>query len=275
MNNNKKYNIGLDIGTSSVGWAVVEADTQKIIRKGKGKNRKALWGVRLFEEAKTAANRRSFRSTRRRYDRRRQRTKLLQEEFNTEIMKVDSTFFQKLQESKYNEKDSINKKIPITKEEKELIKAYNKKYKTIYQIRKRLIEDPSKEDIRLVYLAIHHIIKYRGNFLYQGENFSISNMNLYEYFDELFESIIKNNPQLNFPSNYKEIIDYKKLEEIILNQSKNDVKEGIKEIFKDLSDNKKFAQELGKIFVGNEANIETLLMLEDLEQRKISFSSTN
>ena len=100
-------------------------------------------------------------------------------------------------------------------------------------------------------------------------------MNLYEYFDELFESIIKNNPQLNFPSNYKEIIDYKKLEEIILNQSKNDVKEGIKEIFKDLSDNKKFAQELGKIFVGNEANIETLLMLEDLEQRKISFSSTN
>ena len=38
----KKYNIGLDIGTSSVGWAVVEADTQKIIKKGrnkKGKNR--------------------------------------------------------------------------------------------------------------------------------------------------------------------------------------------------------------------------------------------
>ena len=31
----KKYNIGLDIGTSSVGWAVVEADTQKIIKKGK------------------------------------------------------------------------------------------------------------------------------------------------------------------------------------------------------------------------------------------------
>ena len=38
----KKYNIGLDIGTTSVGWAVVEADTQKIIRKGKGKNRKAI-----------------------------------------------------------------------------------------------------------------------------------------------------------------------------------------------------------------------------------------
>ena len=40
----KKYNIGLDIGTTSVGWAVVEDGTQKIMRKGK----KALWGVRLF-----------------------------------------------------------------------------------------------------------------------------------------------------------------------------------------------------------------------------------
>lgn len=90
---NKKYNIGLDIGTSSVGWAVVESDTQKIIRKGKGDNRKALWGVRLFEEATTAEGRRNFRSTRRRYDRRRNRIKLLQDEFQDEINQVDETFF--------------------------------------------------------------------------------------------------------------------------------------------------------------------------------------
>lgn len=32
--NTKKYNIGLDIGTNSVGWAIVEPETQKIIRKG-------------------------------------------------------------------------------------------------------------------------------------------------------------------------------------------------------------------------------------------------
>ena len=82
----KKYNIGLDIGTTSVGWAVVEADTQKIIRKGKGKKRKALWGVRLFEEASTAEGRRGFRSTRRRYDRRRNRIKLLQQEFEKIFM---------------------------------------------------------------------------------------------------------------------------------------------------------------------------------------------
>ena len=50
----KEYNIGLDIGTTSVGWSVVETDNQKVMRKGN----KALWGVRLFEEATTAESRR-------------------------------------------------------------------------------------------------------------------------------------------------------------------------------------------------------------------------
>ena len=88
----KKYNIGLDIGTTSVGWAVVEDNNQKIIRKGN----KALWGVRLFDEAQKAENRRGFRSSRRRYDRRRERIRLLQEEFASEINKVDPNFFTKL-----------------------------------------------------------------------------------------------------------------------------------------------------------------------------------
>ena len=35
MDKTKKYNIGLDIGTSSVRWAVVEEGNQKILRKGK------------------------------------------------------------------------------------------------------------------------------------------------------------------------------------------------------------------------------------------------
>ncbi len=85
----KNYNIGLDIGTTSVGWAVVETDNQKVMRKGN----KALWGVRLFEPAETAEKRRMQRSTRRRYDRRRERIKLLQEEFSEEINKVDKKFF--------------------------------------------------------------------------------------------------------------------------------------------------------------------------------------
>ena len=86
------YNIGVDIGNTSVGWAVVESGTQKIIRKGN----KNLWGVRLFNEAETAATRRAFRSTRRRYDRRRYRIQLLQEVFSDEMKKADKDFFIKL-----------------------------------------------------------------------------------------------------------------------------------------------------------------------------------
>ena len=125
--NKKEYNIGLDIGTNSVGWAVVQKDNFKIMRKGN----KALWGVRLFDQAETAEQRRIKRSTRRRFERRRERIKLLQEEFKTEIDKVDSDFFFKLKESFFDEKDLVNKKHPLTKEEKEMIKKYYEKYPTI------------------------------------------------------------------------------------------------------------------------------------------------
>ena len=151
----KEYNIGLDIGTTSVGWSVVEAENQKVMRKGN----KALWGVRLFEDATTAEARRTARSTRRRYDRRRERIKLLQDEFSEEINKIDKNFFQKLKESKFVETDKLNKKIILTKEEKKELRDYQNKYKTIYHLRDELINNPEKKDIRLVYLAIHHIIK--------------------------------------------------------------------------------------------------------------------
>ena len=68
----ENYNIGLDIGTTSVGWAVANDATNKVMRKGG----KALWGVRLFDSAVTAEDRRAKRGTRRRYDRRRERIKL-------------------------------------------------------------------------------------------------------------------------------------------------------------------------------------------------------
>ena len=267
----RNYNIGLDIGTTSVGFSVVDDENYKIIRKGN----KALWGVSLFEEAKTAEERRNFRSTRRRYDRRRYRIKLLQEEFNDEINKIDKNFFQKLQESKYNEKDNQNKKIKLTKEEKNLIKQYNDKYKTIYHLRDRLIKDSSKEDIRLVYLAIHHIIKYRGNFLYSNASFNTNNLNIKEKVKEFLDSIQNSVIKLEIPEDYKTIIDLNKLSDLLLSPSKNDIKVGIKEIFLNLT-NKQFSTELGKALVGNNFSINRLFML-DLEDVKleINFNGTD
>lgn len=266
----KEYNIGLDIGTTSVGWSVVEADNQKVMRKGNN----ALWGVRLFEEATTAEARRTARSTRRRYDRRRERIKLLQDEFSEEINKVDEKFFQKLDESKYVENDIKNKKIILTKEEKRELKDYQNKYKTIYHLRDELINNPEKKDIRLVYLAIHHIIKYRGNFLYQNSNFNIDKVDIKEKLNELFSVLSSNIQELEIPEDYSELIDFDKIEADLLKDTKNDVKASLVD---DLSEftNRSFIAELGNLMIGNNGNIKKMLMLECEDKIEISFSGTD
>ena len=266
----KNYNIGLDIGTTSVGWAVVETDNQKVMRKGN----KALWGVRLFEPAETAEKRRMQRSTRRRYDRRRERIKLLQQEFSEEINKVDENFFQKLKESKYVENDKLNKTIVLTKEEKKKLKDYQNKYKTVYHLRDELINNPEKKDIRLVYLAIHHIIKYRGNFLYQNANFNIDNLDIKDKLNELFSILSNNIQELEIPEDYINIIDFDELEADLLKDTKNDVKALLIDNLTELT-NKSFATEFGKLMVGNKGNINKLLMLETDNKIEISFSGTD
>ena len=96
----REYFLGLDIGTDSVGWAVTDSSYRVIKQNGK-----ALWGVRLFDSADTAAERRGYRVARRRIERRRQRLQWLQEVFSEEIAKVDPAFFQRLWESKFLEED--------------------------------------------------------------------------------------------------------------------------------------------------------------------------
>ena len=56
----QEYYLGLDIGTDSAGWAVTDLEYRILRRKGK-----SLWGVRLFDAANTAAERRGYRTNRR------------------------------------------------------------------------------------------------------------------------------------------------------------------------------------------------------------------
>ena len=93
-NFNDDYYVGFDIGTDSVGYAV--ADTDYNLCKFKGN---AMWGVDLFEESNSAAERRTLRSARRRGLRKRNRIEWLQMLFDEEISKVDNAFFQRLKES--------------------------------------------------------------------------------------------------------------------------------------------------------------------------------
>ncbi|MDF7627234.1 type II CRISPR RNA-guided endonuclease Cas9 [Lactobacillaceae bacterium L1_55_11] len=166
-----KYSIGLDIGTTSVGWVALNEDGK--LARAKGKN---LIGVRLFKEADTAAERRSFRTTRRRLSRRRWRLGLLSGLFAPELNKLDKNFLSRLKFSYVNAKDEANQQHyygGYVFGSSEADKQFYQHYPTIYHLRKALMNDDKQHDLREVYLAIHHIVKYRGNFLSPQEYMSV------------------------------------------------------------------------------------------------------
>lgn len=183
----KDYFVGLDIGTDSVGWAVT--DSEYHVQK---KNGKALWGVRLFDQANTAAERRGYRVARRRIERRKQRIEWLREMFAHEIAKVDPAFFLRVDESKYLECDKclMENGKPLGRytlfaDRDFCDKDYHKAYPTIYHLRYALLTEEHPFDVRLVYLAIHHIMKNRGHFLFGDMN--LDDVNFASCLQELTE----------------------------------------------------------------------------------------
>lgn len=160
--NTKPYYIGLDIGTNSVGWAVTDEEYR--LQKAKGK---ALWGVRLFEEAKNASERRTSRVARRRIARKKQRLMLLETLFAEELSKADPNFLKRMHESDLWEEDkSTGSANSLFADRAFTDKDYHKRYPTVYHLRSELVRSQEPHDVRLVYLALHHIMKSRGHFLY-------------------------------------------------------------------------------------------------------------
>lgn len=159
------YYLGLDIGTGSVGWAVTDLDYNLMRLNGKD-----MWGVRLFPSGETAEIRRMKRSAKRRGDRKKRRIQLLQELFAEEISKKDVSFFQRLQDSKYHIEDKESyQKNTLFNDRVYSDSDYHSEFPTIYHLRHALISQPDRVfDIRLVYLAIAHILKKRGHFHFKG-----------------------------------------------------------------------------------------------------------
>ena len=167
----KEYFLGLDMGTGSVGWAVTDNRYEVLRSHGK-----ALWGVRLFESANTAEERRMFRTARRRLDRRNWRIQILQELFAEEIAAVDPGFYLRMKESKYYPEDKRDTKgncpdLPyaLFVDRNYTDEEYHAQFPTIYHLRKYLMNTSETPDIRLIYLAIHHMMKHRGHFLLSGD----------------------------------------------------------------------------------------------------------
>lgn len=159
--------MGLDLGTGSVGWAVT--DTEYNLLKI---NRKFAWGSVLFDTSKGAEEKRLKRCNRRRYKREKERIVLLQQIFDEEICKVDSAFFHRLQESMYWAEDKRDEngnrmELPYSlfSDRAYTDVQYHQEYPTIYHLRSALIHEDRTFDVRLIYLAIAHILRHRGHFL--------------------------------------------------------------------------------------------------------------
>ena len=205
---NQKYYLGLDIGSNSVGFCVTDQD-YNIIKKHKvvydGENTKYygnhLWGARLFDDASDASSRRMARENRRRLQRRRWRIILLQNIFKEEMDKVDPYFFDRLNNSAIHleDRDEVLRKDNLLFNDKDKNDSqFYHNYPTIYHLRKEMIENPEiKFDIREIYLALAHMIKYRGNFLTEGEMSSIGNdpqtiVDIFNEIDSTFDEINQN-----------------------------------------------------------------------------------
>jgi CRISPR-associated endonuclease Csn1 len=170
--NDKNIYLGLDIGTDSCGWALVD-DSYNIVRV-RGKE---AWGVRLFDDAQVAQDRRLKRTTRRRLQRKRLQGEWLKEIFAKEINKVDPSFFDRLKYSNLfkedKEKMGVNCKYSLFNDVLKDVytdKEYYKTHKTVYHLREALLTKPA-DDVRLLYLAVHSFLTHRGHFLYEmGES---------------------------------------------------------------------------------------------------------
>ncbi len=158
------YYMGLDLGTSSVGWALTDKNYKIVRRKGKD-----IWGVRLFDEAKTANDRRAVRISRRRRAREVARIGVLKEFFCEAIEEKDPGFYQRLEESKYHYTEKrVAGKDAIFHDADFTDRDYFAQYPTIAHLQKELICSREKHDVRLVYLAILNLFKHRGHFLNGG-----------------------------------------------------------------------------------------------------------
>lgn len=267
----KEYNIGLDIGTQSVGWAVVNANTNQVMKRGN----KALWGVRLFDSSETAAARRNKRSIRRLYDRRRKRLKWLRDLFLEHINLVDPYFFTKMEESFYCKYDLVNKTIFFSQDDRVQIARYHQKFPTIYHLRKHLMESDKPEDIRLIYLALHHMIKYRGNFLHEGNNFDVKELDISFQWRKIFDLLVAMCPELELDSQLGDFLDYNKLEEAVLQDSNLDKKKYLSDELKSFDLKKEFISELGKAVCGNDFSAVRMFGLDLDSNLKVSFHGSS
>ncbi|MBP3585303.1 MAG: type II CRISPR RNA-guided endonuclease Cas9, partial [Peptococcaceae bacterium] len=271
----KDYFLGLDLGTGTLGWAVTDENYEILRAHGK-----ALWGVRLFETADTAEDRRMFRTNRRRLARRNWRIELLQGIFANEINKIDDGFYLRMKESRYLPEDKLDKhgkqpSLPyaLFVDSAYTDKDYHRDFPTIYHLRKYLMETEDTPDIRLVYLALHHMMKHRGHFLFNGEldlaQMKEASTSLHELFQGLKDEEMDFNLTLDD-------VNLNKIEPILRDKeiSRSDKK---KKLIKELGASTACEKEVLTLISGGTAKLSSIFdnaELDGTERPKICFADS-
>jgi len=223
-----EYYVGFDIGTNSVGYAVTDKNYNLIKHGGE-----PMWGSHVFEAASTAQERRTFRTARRRNDRKKQRIALVSEIFAPEIAKVDPRFFIRRRESALFRDDvDIKDRYVVFNDDDFTDKDYYDIYPTIHHLIYDLMSNKEKHDIRLVYMACAYLVAHRGHFLSE-----VSKDNIEDVLD--FDVVYCN--FLNVMDNYAEIpwkCDISKFKEIL--KKKQTVTNKEREFLQLLNEGKKF-----------------------------------
>ena len=175
---------------------------------------------------------------------------------------MDSSFFHRLDDSFLVPEDKRGSKYPIfaTLEEE---KEYHKNFPTIYHLRKYLADSKEKADLRLIYLALAHMIKYRGHFLYE-ESFDIKNNDIQKIFNE-FISIYDNTFEGSSLSGQNAQVEAIFTDKI----SKSTKRERVLKLFPDEKSTGLFSEFL-KLIVGNQADFKKHFDLE--EKAPLQFS---
>ena len=287
MNFNRKcsenYCLGLDVGTASVGYCVIDENGKlfKINRKGDNGNNKrnSLWGVRTFKSGEPAKGCRINRSTRRRYSRTHTRILELRKIMSDMVCKVDENFFARLDESflwKEDKSDKAKSDYILFADKDCTDKDYYEKYQTIYHLRKHLLGTTEKADARFIYLALHHMLKYRGNFLYEGQKFT--ELDDFKIIYEQFLTSLKE--YLETECDYDEISCEKIEEKLKEKKSKKEKYNEVSEILKKLGLDKKYAEAVANAIIGYKFNVATIMTDKNLcaetgTDMSVSFASAD
>ena len=269
---NKKYYVGLDIGTSSVGYAVTDEDYNLLKHNGE-----PMWGSHIFEEGVTAEGRRSFRTARRRNARKKQRVALLSEIFAPEIANVDERFFIRRQESALY-RDDVNEsdKYIVFNDKDFTDRDYYEKYPTIHHLICELIQDPEPHDVRLVYMACAYLVAHRGHFLSEVSKDDIAKVTdfqvVYDALMEAFSSGYDLEPWHCDAEKFKDILKSVTSVRDKEKQFLDLVNEGEK--FKTEEDDEIALEGVIKLLSGGTYDLAKMFPRAGIEETKISFKKT-